>query len=95
MNKGISKIFMSLMVMCMLSFTSIGMLNAQNDAFFRQNYDNQTRNGGNINLTSSNEWSFNNLETVNEPDNTAPLGSGLLLLSGFALIGLAAKGKRD
>ena len=35
------------------------------------------------------------METVNEPDNTAPLGSGLLLLSGFALIGLAAKGKRD
>lgn len=91
MNKGISRIIMSLMVTFMLSFTGMGMLNAQNDAFFFQNYDNTTRDGSNV-FISNGGMDFTDYSSVEEP---APLGSGLLLLSGFALLGLAAKSKRD
>ena len=61
MNKGISRIIMSLMVIFMLSFTGMGMLNAQNDAFFYQNYDNATRDGSNVFISNGERYIIGNL----------------------------------
>ena len=102
--KRISKILILFYVICL--FCDIA--NAQNDAFFCENYEQRIENnhiGFNFGHFSTDETGFNfghfstdetglNFGEFDFVDVEAPLGSGLLLLSGLAILRLRVKNKK-
>lgn len=90
--KRISKILILFYVICL--FCDIA--NAQNDAFFYENYEQRIENnhiGFNFGHFSTDETGLNFGE-FDFVDVEAPLGSGLLLLSGLAILRLRVKNKK-
>lgn len=90
--KRISKILILFYVICL--FCDIA--NAQNDAFFYENYEQRIENnhiGFNFGHFSTDETGLNFGE-FDFDDVEAPLGSGLLLLSGLAILRLRVKNKK-
>ena len=102
--KRISKILILFHVICL--FCDIA--NAQNDAFFYENYEQRIENnhiGFNFGHFSTDETGFNfghfstdetglNFGEFDFVDVEAPLGSGLLLLSGLAFVRLRIKKRK-
>lgn len=90
--KRISKILILFYVICL--FCDIA--NAQNDAFFYENYEQRIENnhiGFNFGHFSTDETGLNFGE-FDFDDVEAPLGSGLLMLSGLAFVRLRIKKKK-